>query len=144
VDEYYAGGPERTPVRTMAKSVVASAASTGSSSGSARVSAAPEQMPRVPHMSDVETSALDGTYEGMLVTYDWSGKIVLKETPLSINISTDKQSVLAEWREEGTDTITVKGLWQDTGLTFTDAQQGRRGHYDAKGKVVWNFTDAQL
>jgi hypothetical protein len=80
----------------------------------------------------------------MLVTYDWSGKIVLKETPLTINITTDKDQVMAEWKEEGTDTITVKGLWKEQALTFTDAKQGRRGHYNAGSKVLWNFTDAQL
>ena len=95
-------------------------------------------------MASIQNKALDGQYEGMLVTYDWSGKIVLKETPLSLNISSDKDQMLAEWKEEGTDTITVKGLWREQALTFTDAKQGRRGHYDAGKKIVWNFTDAQI
>ena len=30
------------------------------------------------------------------------------------------------------------------GLVFTDAKQGRRGHYDARGNVLWQFTQVQL
>lgn len=92
----------------------------------------------------METNTLDGEFDGLLVTYDWSGKVVVKETVLSMTIKSDKQAIVAEWREQGADTVQVKGTWTESGLVFTDAFQHRKGHYDVKGKTLWTFTDAQL
>jgi hypothetical protein len=92
----------------------------------------------------MEVNQLDGDYEGMLATYDWSGKIVVKETPLSLSLTTNGRSVVAEWREQGADTVTVSAEWRDSSLVFVDASQGRRGHYDADRKQRWSFTNARL
>jgi uncharacterized protein len=134
IEEYYAGGPERTPSRAMVSA----------RDGQGSLMAAPEQMPTMPHMSSIPENALDGTYQGMLITYDWSGKSVIRETPLTLDIKTNSEGILAEWKEEGLDTITIKARWEAQGLVFTDAKQGRRGHYDARGNVLWQFTQAQL
>ena len=134
IEEYYAGGPDRTPARAMVSA----------RNGQGSLMAAPEQMPTMPHMSSIPENALDGTYQGMLITYDWSGKNVNRETPLTLDIKTNSEGILAEWKEVGLDTITIKAGWEAQGLVFTDAKQGRRGHYDARGNVLWQFTQAQL
>jgi hypothetical protein len=43
-------------------------------------------------------------------------------TPLSKTRPRNSPNRPAQWREEGTDTITVKGLWQDTGLTAQESE----------------------
>ena len=134
IEEYYAGGPERTPARAMVSA----------RNGNGSLLSAPQEMPRMPHMSSIQENALDGTYQGMLITYDWSGKSAIKETPLTVDIRTNSEGILAEWKEEGLDTITVKARWEEQGLVFTDAKIGRRGHYDANRSVLWEFTQAQL
>lgn len=130
IDEYYATGPENTLVRSKLRS--------------APISNIPEQYREVPHLRQVEVNQLDGDYEGVLVTYDWSGKVVIKETTLSLSIKTNHRTVLAEWRELGADTVTVAAEWCDSSLVFKDAIQGRQGHYDGNDKRQWTFTNARL
>ncbi len=133
VEEFHADGPENTPVRVKVRSASISP-----------LVAVPERYREVPHLRRMEVNQLDGDYEGVLATYDWSGKIVVKETPLSLSLTTSGRSVMAEWREQGADTVTVSAEWRDSSLVFVDASQGRRGHYDADRKQRWSFTNARL
>lgn len=131
IEEYYAEGPENTQDRVVLRS--------------AGLRNIPKEYVRnVPHIKKKEVKQLDGEYDGVLVTYDWSGKNVIKETHLSLIIKTEKDRIWAEWREEGADTLQVEATWRDSCLVFSNAYQYRQGHYDANGKVIWNFTNARL
>ena len=131
IEEYYAEGPENKQDKVVLRS--ASLRNTPK-----------EFVKNIPQIKKKEINQLDGEYEGVLVTYDWSGKTVIKETQLSLNIKTDKERIWAEWREEGADTLQVEAKWRDTCFVFSYAYQYRKGHYDTNGRVVWNFTDARL
>lgn len=131
IEEYYAEGPENKQDKVVLRS--ASLRSTPK-----------EFVKNIPHIKKKEINQLVGEYEGVLVTYDWSGKNVIKETQLSLNIKSDKDKIWAEWREEGADTLQVEAKWRDSCFVFSTAFQYRKGHYDTNGKVVWNFTDARL
>lgn len=159
IDEYYSDGPENVPLHMKVSTVQVnkvtqsgngsvaddnSNMTTINTANSKRILRAPAEFTRIPHIQNVLTSALDGEYEGLLVTYDWSGKVVVKETALTMSIKTDNKAIVAEWCEQGADTVQVKGTWTDSSLVFTDAFQHRKGHYDVKGKTLWTFTDAQL
>jgi hypothetical protein len=43
---------------------------------------------------------------------------------------TPRDFIVAEWREQGADTVMVTAEWRNSSLVFTDARQGRQGHYD--------------
>jgi len=133
VDEYRAGGPERTPVHLRA-----------SGPSSTKLIAVPEAVPHIRHIQGDDIAKIDGQYEGVLATYDWSGKHVLKEASLNLIITTEGDQFVAEWREQDMEPVTVTGVWKESALTFTDARQKRQGHYDANQKVLWTFTNATM
>jgi hypothetical protein len=108
------------------------------------ITSQPTTFKRIPHIKLIKDKQIDGTYEGILVTYDWSGAHIIKESPFSLILHSNGSTVNAEWREQGSDTIIVQGLWTDTCLLFTKAEQGRNDHYNISRKVKWNFTNARL
>jgi len=62
----------------------------------------PSEMPTiVPYMQKQDIS---GTYNGVLATYDWSGMHLQSETPLSISMEVNKDSLYGLWIQ-GTDSI---------------------------------------
>ena len=104
----------------------------------------PTAFTRIPHLKSVEQKQIDGDYEGVLVTYDWSGKEVISETAFSLTLNSIGNNVEAQWREQGADTIQAKAIWKDSCLLFTEATQGRLDHYSNAAKGTWNFTNASL
>jgi len=108
------------------------------------ITSQPTKFKRIPHLKTIKDKQIDGTYEGVLVTYDWSGTHIIKESPFSLILHSDGNTVNAEWQEQGVDTILVQALWADTCLQFTKAEQGRNDHYNTSRKVKWNFTNARL
>ena len=108
------------------------------------ITSQPITFKRILHLQLIKDKQIDGTYEGVLVTYDWSGTHIIKESPFSLILHSDGSTVNAQWREQGADTILVEAQWADTCLLFTKAEQGRNDHYHTSRKVKWNFTNARL
>lgn len=58
-------------------------------------------MKRVPRTAYAPvTNLLTGTWKGTLYTYDWSGKNVLEERRVEMDITADGDSLLVQWNDE--------------------------------------------
>lgn len=99
---------------------------------------------KIKHLVNLKSEPIDGKYEGVLVTYDWSGKNALKVVPLLLEIKSDGEYLKAQWNEQGNDSMQVEAVWKDTCLQFTKATQNRTDHYSFGKSTKWNFSNARL
>ena len=77
------------------------------------------------NLSDIE----NGEYIGTLTTYDWSGKYILEEVPLTLILFKEKDLITGEWREEGNVPIEVSAHTKDSKLIFDQQMQKSLGRY---------------
>lgn len=86
---------------------------------------------------------LNGTYQGILVTYDWSGKHILSETPLQLTLQTDGNKVLGEWKTE-TDSVWLNATIKDGVLHFENTQMQSNDRYSSSEPILYEFTKAEI
>lgn len=103
----------------------------------------PESMPEVEPFIDKNTN-LSGTYKGVIVTYDWSGKQIVKEEDLAVTFSKVGDSYNGIWMQ-GSDTLAVNAsLGADGILRFADTHFYMSDRYFEDTKIESQFQDASL
>lgn len=86
---------------------------------------------------------LNGIYQGVLVTYDWSGQHIINEKPLQLSLQTDGNIVQGEWLTD-TDTLWVNATFKNGTLHFENTQIHSTDHYFPEEPVLYKFTDAEI
>ena len=91
----------------------------------------PEEMPTIVPYLPVDNRAVAGKYDGLLVTYDWSGHYVISEKPLSADLSVVRDSVTGIWIQ-GNDTVcfTAK-IAEDNSFRFNDVEMNLYDRYSS-------------
>lgn len=103
----------------------------------------PEEMPDAEPFIDKNTD-LSGTYKGIIVTYDWSGKQIVKEEDLAVTFSKVGDSYNGIWMQ-GSDTLAVNAsLGADGILRFADTHFYMNDRYFEDTKIESQFQDASL
>jgi hypothetical protein len=126
-DEIEAETPENSMNRTQLRS--------------AQMMNVPMQYAQVRHLNP--GMDINGSYEGLLVTYDWSGKTIIRETPVVLNLLSDGKTVEGEWIEAG-DTVSLKAEQEADKLRFIDTRQRRADHYTADNPALFRFEQAEI
>jgi len=104
---------------------------------------APESMPDVESFMNTENS-LAGRYKGALITYDWSGKQIVRNENIEIAFSKSGNVYNGTWIQ-GSDTLAVTGRLSDDGiLTFSDSRISMVDRYRDNRKISCIFDDATL
>lgn len=103
----------------------------------------PENMPDI--KTDVNnTSLLNGQYQGFIVMYDWSGKHILGERPVTMSLTSDAKKADG-YLKLGNDSIpftaTVKA---DGSLKFNKSYTKMNERYTYTGKETYRLDKAQL
>ena len=103
----------------------------------------PESMPDVePFIS--RTTDLSGAYSGIIVTYDWSGRQVVREERLSVDFTKTGDSYSGLW-VQGADTLAVSATIGNDGLLrFDDSRMFMTDRYLEGSKMECLFQDASL
>lgn len=103
----------------------------------------PETMPAIaPAATDIET--LPGTYQGIAVVYDWSGRYVIGEHPLAVDMRIEGELLKGFWCE-GRDTVEFCASVSDDGrLTFHSGMMKRKDRYVVKDSVAFRFENAEI
>jgi len=102
----------------------------------------PPKFAKVKHLDFGED--INGSFEGLLVTYDWSGKNIIRETPLILNLVSDGKTVEGEWIE-ASDTVLLKAEKESGSLRFIDMHHYRNDHYNnANDPVLFRFEQAEM
>lgn len=86
---------------------------------------------------------LNGIYQGILVTYDWSGQHIISETPLQLSLQTDGNQVQGEWITD-TDTAWVNATLRNGILYFENTQIHSKDHYLPDKPILYQFTEAEV
>ena len=76
-----------------------------------------------------KSDIISGTYDGVLVIYDWSGRNILKEKSLTLQLNVNADSVTGLWIENDTDTVQIFAEKKPDGLRFTKTEHLRADHY---------------
>jgi hypothetical protein len=101
----------------------------------------PAQHMRIKHLNFVKN--MDGCYEGVLITYDWSGKHIIRETAIELNLVSDGKNVEGTWIENG-DTVMLRAEQENDRLRFFNTEQFRSDHYTVDSPALFNFVDAEM
>lgn len=115
--------------------------------GNSHMLSVPAQYAGIDHLrtSDQLPEEISGEYEGILVTYDWSGQHIIGEEPLRLILASDGQRIAGEWLEPDNDTVFLRARITDGGLIFEQTQQYRSDHYtEADQSVLFSFKEAEI
>lgn len=94
--------------------------------------------------ASVNPAALPGRYAGMLVTYDWSGRHIISERPLTVDMTAHGDTLGGKWCHGG-DTVRFEAVASPGGrLRFTRGAVRQRERYTDEGKVLYRFKYADL
>lgn len=103
----------------------------------------PETMPSVEPFMNTDTN-LTGNYRGIIVTYDWSGSLIIKEETLNVSFTKAGNDYHGVWMQ-GNDTLAVKTKIDSDGkLLFSDSKMFMHDRYTEGSKIECMFEDASL
>lgn len=103
----------------------------------------PETMPYVETFINNHAD-LSGTYQGLLITYDWSGQQVLKEQNLTLSVGKTTDGYCGQWIQDS-DTLPFSAtLSKDGILTFKDTYITKTDRYFDDEKIKYEFEDAAI
>lgn len=103
----------------------------------------PEVMPEIsPIIMDL--SDLNGIYEGVIVTYDWSGQHAIDERMIKMETNSSGNSLVGYWYDDG-DTIKIKASITDDGkLIFSKGTINLSDRYTNGEKFPFRFQSADI
>jgi len=96
----------------------------------------------VKHQASV--TDIDGEYTGYAIKFDWSGKHIINQSALKLNLTRKGKALKGVWAEEGTAPINIDGLLTDSALVFQNTNYSRTDHYDVKAPNEFEFRDSHL
>ena len=103
----------------------------------------PATMPSV-SPAPVSPAALPGRYAGTLVKYDWSGRHIISELPLTVDMTARGDTLTGKWCHGG-DTVRFEAVVSHDGrLRFTRGAVCQHERYTDVGKVLYRFKHADL
>jgi hypothetical protein len=86
---------------------------------------------------------INGTYSGTLVTYDWSGNHILKESDLKLTLRTENDTLKGQWMQNDSSVVMFSAQLTPDGLVFYDAVVPRTDHYN-RYPLMYEFQKATL
>jgi len=87
---------------------------------------------------------LSGTYEGILIKYDWSGKHVVSQSKVKLVLESTNSTFNGTWTENDSLFAELKGGVTDKALTFTGSAYQRTDHYHPLKSLLWEFRDTPI
>jgi len=89
-------------------------------------------------------TVVTGEYTGHIIKFDWSGKHIISQSNLRLNLEQKKDLLTGLWEEDGQDMVFIKAKITDTALVFNQTQQAQSDHYHRDKKQLVNFQQSQL
>lgn len=104
----------------------------------------PDQMPSIVPYLPQNSQEVAGRYQGMLVTYDWSGMNVIEEKPLALDLSVRGDSATGLWKQ-GLDTIPFSASLTTEGVLHFDRVVAQLyDRYSPTAKSTYRFDKADF
>jgi tetratricopeptide (TPR) repeat protein len=104
----------------------------------------PNEMPIIDPYVPNDKMEIGGDYNGYLVTYDWSGKYVLSETPINAVFRNNRDSLNCTWYIKS-DTINTRAMiTSDGNLRFNGEEVCRYDRYSSSYRSRYIFDNADI
>lgn len=104
----------------------------------------PATMPDIEPYVPKNTGSLAGKYQGVLVTYDWSGRYVISERPLTVDMREDKGHLDGLWLH-GNDTVCFNADVTERGeLEFDSTEVVLYDRYSPGRRQLYRFDKADV
>ncbi|HML57051.1 MAG TPA: T9SS type A sorting domain-containing protein [Ferruginibacter sp.] len=87
---------------------------------------------------------ISGTYTGVAVQYDYSGKIILGETPVELQVISSGIGLYGVWKQEGQEPVSLVATQSGNYFTFTSTSQISASLKSSKRKFPLIFRSIQL
>lgn len=94
--------------------------------------------------SSIQADRIEGTYEGYVIKYDWSGKHAVSSATLKLVLHYQDGILSGTWTEEMATPTAIQAVLTPTNLLFRNTAYKRRDHYNQIFPVTYNFDDAKL
>jgi uncharacterized protein len=93
----------------------------------------------------VPADEIEGSYDGYLIKYDWSGKHIIDVSSLAVQIKYEGGKITGVWSENDSSiNIPLAALLTKKGLLFQDMKYLKADHYSMGYKLPYKFQNATL
>jgi hypothetical protein len=92
----------------------------------------------------VNKSDLKGKYDGYVIKFDWSGKHIIGQKKLHLDLSAKNNRLTGSWEEEDQEPVTITGELTDTAIVFNNITSARFDHYNKKAPLTVQFNYSRL
>jgi uncharacterized protein len=93
---------------------------------------------------NVPADAIEGTYTGHLIKYDWSGQHAIRSAALNINISYVNGKLTGMWIEDDSINVPFQAMLTRSAMVFQNTQFSLTDHYSPRFPVTYQFENAKL
>jgi hypothetical protein len=88
-------------------------------------------------------SDIKGKYSGYIIKFDWSGKHIISEAPLNLELSSKNKVISGVWSENGL-TTNITGDLSDSIIVFKNSAFIKNDHYNQKSPNQLQFKNAKF
>ncbi len=93
----------------------------------------------------INADNFEGTFEGYLFTYDWSGKEIISSESLKIELGVINGKIIGVFSLSSNNVnIPINASYKKDGLDFTNMIFSRTDHYNSKVPVSFNITNSNI
>jgi uncharacterized protein len=92
----------------------------------------------------IPANAVEGTYKGHLIKYDWSGQHAISSETLTLQISYENGQLRGQWTEGDSINIPLQAVLTRSAMLFSNTRYSRKDHYSRGKAVMYEIEDARL
>jgi hypothetical protein len=104
----------------------------------------PDEMPFIEPFLPLDSKVMTGSYQGLLVTYDWSGKSVISEKPLHVDMVVARDTASGLWIQ-GTDTLSFSAsIGEEGDFRFVESEKDLFDRYSPSFTSKYRFEKVDM
>jgi len=92
----------------------------------------------------VDKAAIAGEYTGYVIKFDWSGKHIISQVALKLELELNDTTLSGKWQEEGQEPFAISGSLRDTAVIFNNTAFGMLDHYYKVKPLPISFVNARF
>jgi hypothetical protein len=92
----------------------------------------------------VNKNKVAGLYAGYIIRYDWSGKHIIGQSKLEVQLHDQDSILIGQWLEDDNLSTSFYARLTDTALVFVNTEYERIDHYSAKKPAKFKFESSKL
>jgi len=97
-----------------------------------------------PILHHVSKKDVPGEYTGYVIKFDWSGKHIISQTALKVELELNDSTLSGKWQEEEQEPATISGVLRDTAVVFNNTGFGMLDHYHKVRPLPVSFVNARF